>query len=85
MKAKTAMTTQGWLRSFARQCQKSVMPRPFRPYQSRWHSGFLASAKDAGANAFKMLEVSHHRSLETVRGYLGSAEMFEDHTWAGFL
>lgn len=60
----------------------------FSPKEFAGHSlraGFLTSAAEAGANVFKMVEVSRHRSLETVRGYVRSAEMFKDHAGAGLL
>jgi site-specific recombinase XerD len=31
-------------------------------------SGFLTSAAEAGASVFKMMEVSRHKSLDTLRG-----------------
>ena len=33
-------------------------------------SGFLTSAAESGANVFKMAEVSRHRSLDTLCGYV---------------
>lgn len=48
-------------------------------------AGFLTSAAEAGASVFKMMEVSRHKSLETVRGYVRSAESFKDHAGARFL
>jgi site-specific recombinase XerD len=48
-------------------------------------AGFLTSAAVAGASVFKMMEVSRHRSLETVRGYVRDAELFRDHAGAAFL
>lgn len=46
---------------------------------------FLTSAAVAGASVFKMMEVSWHRSLETVCGYVRDAELFRDHTGSAFL
>ena len=48
-------------------------------------SGFLTSAAEAGANVFKMIEVSRHKSIETVRGYVRSVEQFKNHAGAGLL
>lgn len=48
-------------------------------------AGFLTSAAEAGASVFKMIEVSRHRSLETVRGYVRAVELFKDHAGAGLL
>lgn len=60
----------------------------FSPAEFAGHSlraGFLTSAAEAGANIFKMVEVSRHRTFETVRGYVRSAELFKDHAGAGLL
>ena len=48
-------------------------------------SGFLTSAAEAGATVFKMAEVSRHKSIETLRGYVRSAELFKDHAGSKFL
>ena len=48
-------------------------------------SGFLTSAAAKGASIFKMMDVSRHKSVETLRGYVRDAEMFKDHAGAGLL
>ena len=48
-------------------------------------SGFLTSAAEAGADALKMAEVSRHRSLDTLRGYVRRANLFKAHAGAAFL
>jgi site-specific recombinase XerD len=48
-------------------------------------AGFLTSAAANGASIFKMMDVSRHRSVETLRGYVRDAEMFKDHAGAGLL
>jgi site-specific recombinase XerD len=48
-------------------------------------SGFLTSAAANGASIFKMMDVSRHRSVETLRGYVRDAELFKDHAGAGLL
>jgi site-specific recombinase XerD len=48
-------------------------------------SGFLTSAAANGASIFKMMDVSRHRSVETLRGYVRNAELFKDHAGAGLL
>jgi site-specific recombinase XerD len=48
-------------------------------------AGFLTSAAEAGAIVFKMAEVSRHKSIETLRLYVRSAEFFKDHAGASFL
>ncbi len=47
--------------------------------------GFLTSAADAGADVFKMADVSRHKSLDVLRGYVRRAELFKDHAGASFL
>ena len=42
-------------------------------------SGFLTSAARCGASLFKMIDVSRHKSVETLRGYVRDAELFRDH------
>lgn len=48
-------------------------------------AGFLTSAAAKGANIFKMRDVSGHRSMDTLQGYVRSAEIFQDHAGAGLL
>ena len=48
-------------------------------------AGFLTSAAGNGASIFKMMDVSGHRSVDTLRGYVRDAELFKDHAGAGLL
>jgi site-specific recombinase XerD len=48
-------------------------------------SGFLTSAAAKGASIFKMMDVSRHKSVETLRGYVRDAELFKGHAGAGLL
>ncbi len=48
-------------------------------------AGFLTSAAAQGASIFKMIDVSRHRSVDTLRGYVRDAELFRDHAGAGLL
>jgi integrase len=48
-------------------------------------SGFLTSAASRGASVFKMMDVSRHRSVDTLRGYVRDAELFRDHAGMGLL
>jgi integrase len=48
-------------------------------------SGFLTSAAARCASIFKMMDVSRHRSVDTLRGYVRDAELFRDHAGAGLL
>jgi site-specific recombinase XerD len=48
-------------------------------------AGFLTSAAARGASVFKMMDVSRHKSVDTLRGYVRDAELFRDHAGAGLL
>ena len=48
-------------------------------------AGFLTSAAEAGADVLRMMEVSRHKRVETVRGYVRRANLFRGHAGAGFL
>jgi site-specific recombinase XerD len=48
-------------------------------------AGFLTSAAARGASIFKMMDVSRHRSVDTLRGYVRDANAFRDHAGAGLL
>jgi hypothetical protein len=48
-------------------------------------SGFLTSAAEAGASVFKMMEVSRHRPVDVLRGYVRRADLFHEHAGAAFL
>jgi len=48
-------------------------------------AGFLTSAAAQGAGLFAMMDVSRHRSVESVRGYVRRAEEFQDHAGEGLL
>jgi site-specific recombinase XerD len=60
----------------------------FRPEDFAGHSlrsGFLTSGAEAGASVLKLVEVSRHKSLDTLRGYVRRAELFKDHAGSDFL
>jgi site-specific recombinase XerD len=48
-------------------------------------SDFLTSAAARGASIFKMMDVSRHKSIDTLRGYVRDAEMFRNHAGLGLL
>jgi site-specific recombinase XerD len=58
-------------------------PRQFSAHSLR--AGFLTSAARRGASLFKMMDVSRHRSLTTLKGYVRDAELFADHAGEGLL
>lgn len=48
-------------------------------------SGFLTTAAEANAGLLKMAEVSRHRSLDTLRGYVRRVDLFRNHAGESFL
>lgn len=48
-------------------------------------AGFITTAAENGANLFKIMDVSRHKSVQTVKGYVRTAELFKDHAGASFL
>ena len=60
----------------------------FHPEEFAGHSlraGFLTSDAEAKASVFKLIEVSRHKIMDTLRGYVHRAELFKDHAGSGFL
>jgi integrase len=57
-------------------------PRSFAGHSLR--SGFLTSAAKRGASIFKMMDVSRHRSIDTLRGYVRDADSFRHHAGLGY-
>jgi site-specific recombinase XerD len=48
-------------------------------------AGFLTSAARRGASIFKMRDVSRHKSMDVLQGYVRDADLFRDHAGAGLL
>lgn len=68
--------------------QKYVALAGLDPATMGGHSlraGFLTEASRSGATIFKMQEVSRHKKVEILLGYVRSAELFDDHAGDGFL
>ncbi len=61
-----------------------VFRRRKRSESIRSGPGF-ASAAERGASIFRMMDVSRHKSVDTVRGYVRQAEEFTDHAGQGLL
>lgn len=58
-------------------------PAAFAGYSLR--AGFLTSAAASGADVLSMMEVSRHKRVETLQGYVRKANAFKQHAGAGFL
>lgn len=75
-------------RSVARLIQKYAGRVGLNPEKVAGHSlraGFLTEASRTGATIAKMQEVSRHKKVEVLLGYVRSAELFDDHAGAEFL
>jgi site-specific recombinase XerD len=75
-------------RSIARLIQKYAGLVGIDPETVGGHSlraGFLTEASRSGATIVKMQEVSRHKKVEVLLGYVRSAELFDDHAGEGFL
>ena len=58
-------------------------PASFSAHSLR--AGFLTSAAQSGASVFKMMDVSRHKRMDTIRGYIRDTELFRDHAGTGLL
>jgi site-specific recombinase XerD len=67
----------------ARVRRAGLDPEQFSAHSLR--AGFLTSAARRGASLFKMMDVSRHRSLSTLKGYVRDGELFADHAGKGLL
>ncbi|WP_298164565.1 site-specific integrase [Novosphingobium sp.] len=75
-------------RSIARLIQKYAGRTGLDPEMFGGHSlraGFLTEASRNGATIAKMQEVSRHKKVEVLLGYIRSTELFDDHAGKGFL
>ena len=75
-------------KTIARLVKDYALKAGFDPQEFAGHSlraGFLTSAAEAGASIFKMMEVSRHKSVDTLKGYVRNAELFKNHAGARFL
>lgn len=48
-------------------------------------AGFLTSAAEAGDDVLRMMEVSAHKRVETMQGYVRRANLFKEHAGEQFL
>ena len=48
-------------------------------------AGFITSGAEAGADLFKLMEVSRHRDAKTVIAYVRESKLFENHAGEAFL
>jgi site-specific recombinase XerD len=68
--------------------KKYIQKAGYNPDEYAAHSmrsGFLTEAAENGATLFKMLEVSRHKSADTLLGYIRSSDLFKNHAGESFL
>jgi integrase len=58
-------------------------PKEFGAHSLR--AGFATSSAARGANLFKIMSITRHKSVDTLRGYVRDADLFKDHAGAGLL
>jgi integrase len=75
-------------RAVARLVQAVARAAGYDPALFGGHSlraGFITSAARMGASIFKIQEISRHRSLQVLAGYVRDAQVYRDHAGSGFL
>ena len=58
-------------------------PRLFSGHSLR--AGFVTSALEGGADPLKVMDVTRHKSVQTLKGYDRRAKAFKNHAGKGFL
>jgi len=58
-------------------------PKDFGGHSLR--SGFITSGAEAGTDAIRIAEVSRHKNLEVLRGYVQRANLLKNHAGASFM
>ena len=81
MHQRTHRRTHG--RTDARTGERTTVRRP--PSRHRPRPGGVGLAADAGASIFKVVDVSRHKSVDVLRGYVRRAEIFRDHAGSSLL
>ena len=66
-----------------RAAQAGLDPEQFSGHSLR--AGFLTSAAGAGATTFSMMTVSRHKKVDTLAGYIRTAQQFRDHAGQAFM
>ena len=72
----------------ARIVQARALGAGLDPARYAGHSlraGFVTAAARAGSDVWKIQQVSRHKSMQVLAGYVRDARLFEDHAGDGFL
>jgi integrase len=79
----TAMCDRDVARLVVRTAAAAGLPAGFSGHSLR--AGFITSAARQGVTVFRVREVSRHKSMQVLAGYVREAEAFRDHAGSGFL
>jgi site-specific recombinase XerD len=66
-----------------RALQANIDPKDLSAHSLR--PGFITSAAENGANAFRITDVSRHKSMDVMRGYVRNRDLFRDYAGGGIL
>ena len=79
-----ALGDDGYVKAIQKRARQAGLdPAGFSGHSMR--AGFLTSASEHGASTFKMQEVSRHKSVDVLAGYVRRSDAFKGHAGDGFL
>jgi integrase len=79
-----ALGDDGYVKAIKRRAAAAGLdPAGFSGHSLR--AGFLTSASEHGAAVFKLQEVSRHKSVDVLSGYVRRSDLFKGHAGSGFL
>jgi integrase len=79
-----ALGDDGYVKAIKKRARQAGLdPAEFSGHSMR--AGFLTSASEHGASTFKMQEVSRHKSVDVLAGYVRRSDQFKGHAGSGFL
>ena len=82
--SEVALGDDGYVKAIKQRARQAGLdPAGFSGHSMR--AGFLTSASEHGASTFKMQEVSRHRSIDVLAGYVRRTDAFKGHAGSGFL
>ena len=82
--SEVALGDDGYVKAIKKRAKAvGLDPAGFSGHSLR--SGFLTSASEHGAAVFKLQEVSRHKSVDVLAGYVRRSDQFKGHAGSGFL
>ena len=79
-----ALGDDGYVKAIKKRAKAAGLdPAGFSGHSLR--AGFLTSASEQGAAVFKLQEVSRHKSVDVLAGYVRRSDLFKGHAGSGFL